>query len=121
MATTKQLTQEHARAAERAADYFAMLAKCGELPITPDGLTEHARAFFKKLDAREEQCVALVLAALEDQPCPCALFKPWASWDTITAWSKKSVDPLPTQLLNGKLCVVPSQFFAALKRHGKAP
>lgn len=121
MATSLQLTKEHAKAAERAAEYFSLLAKCGELPITPDGLTEHARAFFKKLDAREEQCVALALAALADQPCPCSLFRPWASWDVINAWSKKETDPLKTELLNGKLCLRPSDFFAALKRHGKTP
>lgn len=121
MATSLQLTKEHAKAAERAGEYFAMLAKCGELPITLDDFEARVKKFYAELDERQAQANALIFAALQDQPCPCALFKPWASWDTISAWSKKETDPLKTELLNGKLCLRPSDFFAALKRHGKTP
>lgn len=121
MATTAQLTKEHAKAAERAGEYFAMLAKAGELPFTPDDFAARVKAFYAELDKRQEAANALVLAALQDQPCPCALFKPWASWDAIRNWSRKETDPLPTELLNGKLCIKPSDFFRAFKLHGKAP
>lgn len=121
MATSKQLTKEHAAAAERAASYFALLAKSGELPLTPDDFAARVKEFYGELDKRQAQANALVLAALQDQPCPCSLYRAWASWDVINQWSKKSVDPLPTELLNGKLCIKPSDFFRAFKTHGKAP
>jgi hypothetical protein len=65
---------------------------------------------------------AFSLAVLEDEPCPVSLFKPWASYAQIRLWSMRPKDqaPLRTQLLNGKLCVVPTEFFSALKRHGRA-
>ena len=121
MATTAQITKGHARAAQAAAEYFALLARAGELPITPDNFNERVKAFFFELNERHESATALVLGVLEDQPCPCALFKPWASYPTIRLWAMRpGADRLPTQLLNGKLCIRPSDFFAAFKLHGKA-
>lgn len=113
--------KEHAAAAKRAAEFFTLLAKSGDIPITPDNFKERVEEFFANLDERFGAANALVLAAHRDEWCPVSLFKPWASYATIRIWSMSiGPDRLPTQLLNGKLCVQPSAFFKALHRLGKA-
>lgn len=114
----KSITVDHAKAVQRAADYFAQLARGGELPFTPAGLERRAKEFFNRMDEKLGASNALALAALHDLPCPQSLFAPWASPSVIWQWRRAKVDPLPVEILNGKVMLKPSAFFAALRQHG---
>ena len=109
---------EAIRTAER---YLAALARSGEIPTTPEDLA-HAVAEFKgALSANQAAANALVLAVLNNEPCPVSLFKPWASYAQIRLWSMRTDEhKLTTELLNGKLTVRPVDFFRALKALGRA-
>jgi hypothetical protein len=117
-ATSKAKTREHAETLIRAGEYFQILARRGELPMTPAEFEERVKQFFDTLQDKVEAANALAYAALADKPVPLAFFAPWASTSTIWWWRKAKTDPLPVVTLNGKLCVKPSDFFKALEKHG---
>lgn len=119
--TSARSAKDHAKAVQMAGEFFAMLAKSGELPITPEDFERRVKEFFTRLEDMQNVSQALTLAALNDELCPIALFKPWASYSVIRQWSMRTdADRLETQMLNGKLCVRPSAFFAAFKKLGRA-
>jgi len=83
-----------------------------------DALVAELRAMRKELLGWQVLAVSL----LENEFVPVRVFKPWASYSQIHIWSKLPADqsPIETRLLNKKSCCRPSDFFAALKRHGRA-
>jgi hypothetical protein len=105
---------------EDAQRYLASLAKGADIPMTPEDLAKAVETFRAALTENQAAANALVLAVLGDEPCPVSLFKPWASYAQIRLWSKRETDRLETEVLNGKLCVKPTAFFATLKKLGKA-
>jgi hypothetical protein len=116
--------QRDAREALRQLDttrkYLEALAAGADIPVTPDDLRQAIKDFRATLVTNQDASNAMVLAVLQDEPCPVSLFKPWASYAQIRLWSKRTDDDrLETELLNGKLCVRPRAFFAALKKLGK--
>ena len=118
--STKVATRKHAYAVAEAARHFQQLAASGEMPLTPAEL----QAALGKMAARVESCVeqlpAMELAAKLDAPLPVACYRPWASYAVVRLWAmRKDEDQLPTALLNGKLCVKPSDFFRALAKLGR--
>lgn len=99
----------------------AFLAARQEASVEAENLDrfEHALA---DLRHEREWSHAMVLAVIADEPVPVSLFRPWACRATIWRWSTQvEKDRMPTELLNGKTCVRPSDFFAALKLHGRNP
>jgi len=124
MATTVESRMEaigHAAAMERAADYFAAAARRGDLAVSPKEFDARLKAFFESLHTRLDASNALVLAVLEDQPCPLDFFKAWASPGQIWLWRRAENDPLPSITRNRKVLVKPRDFFRALDVHGKNP
>lgn len=117
--STKSDTKAHAQAVAKAAEYFTFLAKRGELPLTEAEFDARVKGFYEGLEARLELSNALLMAYLQDQPCPQALFRPWASAATIWQWRNTEKNPLPAVTLNGKVMIKPSDFFAALALHGE--
>lgn len=123
MATPAQsLTRQHARATEQAAAYFRDLAKSGELPLTPADLEAAVKKFQTELKRSEKATNAFLAAYLKDEPLPQSYFEAWASVETMYRWRMLPADqaPLVTETLNGKVCIKPTEFFRALKLHGRA-
>jgi hypothetical protein len=116
---SKADAKNHAAAIAKAAEFFSAAAKRGELPLTPEEFETRVTEFYRGLEAKLELSNALLLAVQLDQPCPQSLFAPWASTAAIWQWRKAEKNPLPAVSLNGKVCIKPSDFFAALKTHGK--
>lgn len=114
----KAEAKEHARAITAAAEFFAAAAKRGELPLTEAEFEARVKEFYAKLEENVKLSNALLLAVLRDEPCPQVLFAPWASTHAIWQWRHATKDPMPAQMLNGKVMIRPSDFFAALRRHG---
>lgn len=117
----KREALRHAEAAQQAAEYFRLLARGDALPFTPVDFDVRVKEFFERMNVNLQASNALAIGALRDEPCPVALFEPWAGYKTIRRWSLvKGPDRLETELLNGKRCVRPSLFFKAFKSLGKA-
>lgn len=119
LSAINQEAKSHAHAIAQAAAFFADAAKRGELPMTEGEFAARVKEFYAKLEAKLELSHALLLAVLSDEPCPQQLFAPWASTTTIYEWRRAAKDPLPVAILNGRVCIKPRDFFAALKRHGE--
>lgn len=117
--------QQHAGAKDaisslkRAEQFISELQEGAKIPVTPDDLKRGIEEFSATLKKNQDAANALVLAVLADEPCPVSLFRPWASYAQIRLWAMRDKKPLPTQKLNGKLCVKPTDFFRALREHGK--
>lgn len=125
MANATQDKQREARAAlealRTAERYLAALARTGEIPTTPADLAQAIEQFKSTLTANQASANALVLAVLNNEPCPVSLFKPWASYAQIRLWSLRNDEHrLPAEVLNGKLTVRPVDFFRVLKALGKS-
>ena len=121
MPTTSQDTlREHAKAAHAAAEFFQQLARNADLPLTEQAFEERVRQFVTDLDKRLALSNAIVMAVLRDEPMPQSAFALWASPSVIWHWRNAKKNPLPTVELNGKIAIKPSDFFTALKLHGKA-
>ena len=124
MATATQEKRGEARSAleaiRTAERYLAAIARTGEIPTTPEDLAQAVAEFRGALSANQAAANALVLAVLNNEPCPVSLFKPWASYAQIRLWSMRDDEHrLTTELLNGKLTVRPVDFFRVLKALGK--
>lgn len=116
----KAEAKTHALAIERAAVFFAAAAKRGELPLTPDEFEERVKEFFTGLETKLGLSNALMMAAWEDRPVPQACYKAWASAPVVYTWRHAEKNPLPVVTLNGKIMIKPSDFFAALRTHGRS-
>jgi hypothetical protein len=115
---SKRRAKDALRAVNEARDYLMEVTSFrGEIPPTR---AEFDAAVFEMRELRIEYLGmrALLMAYLEDEPCPQQMFSVWASRPRILEWRNAEKDPLPAVELNGKICVRPSDFFAALKRHG---
>lgn len=115
---SKRQAKDALRALNEARDYLTEVTSFrGEIPPTR---AEFDAAVFEMRELRTEylEMRALLMAYLEDEPCPQQMFTAWASTPRIRDWRNAETDPLPTVELNGKVCIRPSDFFAALKRHG---
>jgi hypothetical protein len=94
-AESKVQAVAHAKAIGTAAEFFAALAKRGQLPLTEGEFSDRVNEFYRRLEAKLKLSNALLLAILSDQPCPQGLFAPWASTGAIAIWRKAEKNPLP--------------------------
>ena len=117
---SKRCAKDALRALDQARAYLAEVTSFrGEIPPTR---AEFDAVAFEMRELRNEylQMRALVLAFFEGKPCPQQLFAPWASTCSIFKWRHAPSEPLQVEILNGRIMVTPENFFAALRRHGKA-
>jgi len=100
-------------------------------PLPPEELIEALRAslaFYRTVDVNPEEVAkleavaealredrkatqTLVLAAIQDQPCPIAFFKPWCSYPRIYI-AERAGELTTIVRRNGKILIKPSDFFA---------
>lgn len=117
---TKEAVRAQAESLLQAAEFFQTLARRSELPLTPDEFDARVKAFYEQLDEKLALSNAIVMAVLRDEPMPQSVYSPWASSSMLWQWRAASEHPLPFSVFNGKVMIKPSDFFAALKHHGKA-
>ena len=107
---------DHAAAMERAAKYFSTAAGRSMLPAEFDA---RVAAFFESFEKKLKESNTFAFAVLKDVPCPQDFFEAWAGRKRIWEWRHEKVGPLPSDTINGKVMSKPSDFFAALERHGR--
>ena len=86
----------------------AVLVQRIEHPANPSDVASLI-ALRREIEQDRREAQALVLAVLQDQPCPIALYRPWMS--RVTFWNQEQAGKVTLERRNGKLLLRPSDFF----------
>lgn len=119
-APAQSKAQRVLRQLEEAREFIEEIVTAQALPVTRDELAAEVDLFRDALRNGHKASAALIMAVLDDQPIPQTAYAAWASKTVIYAWRKAETNPLPAVELNGQVCVKPSDFFKALREHGRA-